>query len=318
MHRPAGRPGMGAGRDAGVPHLDHAAGPRLRRGLRAAHGRAGRDRRRGRDHPHRGRMRRQFPQRKPPDAGAAGRRAGRTGGGPGVRRGSADRGGAGGDGGRIRGRGRRGHRDDLPGVQGRHRDRVPDGAGRGDRRRGHDDQLRRPGTAHGSRGAGRAAAAGSRCRSFPPGARPAWGQRRPPGPRRLVHRGGAHRRAAGRGRLPAAGPPGRAGPGPGRQHRAPRQRGNLPGPGHRAARAPGGRPVPVPHHRERAGRLLRRRGRGHRGGRAEQPAASRDGHRPGWPHLLRAARRTLRALLERTAAGNTAVGSRAGRQGGPG
>ncbi len=81
--------------------------------------RAARDRRRGRDHPGRGRVRRQFPQRKPPDAGAAGRRAGGAGGGPGVR----------GDGGRGRGRGGRGNRDELPGLQGRHRHRVPGGAG---------------------------------------------------------------------------------------------------------------------------------------------------------------------------------------------
>src|SRR5580693_8058474 len=214
-------------------------------------------------------MRRQFPQREPPDASAARRRTGRAGGGPGVRRGA----------GRPRGRGRGGHRDEMPGLQGRHRDRVPRGAGRGDRRGGHDDQLRRPGAAHRGRGAGRAAAARPRCVGGPP---PARG---------VVHRGGAHRRAAGFGRLPAAGPPGRPGPGPDGQHRAPRQRGDLPGPGHRAARAPGHRSVPVRGDRRRAGRLLRRRGRGHRGGRAEQPAASRDRHRPGRPHLLRAARR---------------------------
>src|SRR5580658_7906061 len=40
---------------------------------------------------------------------------------------------------------------------------------------------------------------------------------------------------AGRGRLPAAGPPGRSRPGPDRQHGQPRQRRDLPGPGHRAA-----------------------------------------------------------------------------------
>ena len=51
-------------------------------------------------------------------------------------------------------------------------------------------------------------------------------------------------------------------------------------------RAPrGAAAVPVPGDRQRAGRLLRRRGRGHRGGRAEQPAAGRDGDRPGRPHL---------------------------------
>ncbi len=116
----------------GVPDLDHAAGPGLRRRLRAAHRRAARDRRRGRHHPGRGRVRRQFPQRKPPDAGAAGRRAGGPGGGQGIRR---DHSGG-------RGCGGSGNRDELPGLQGRHRHRVPAGARRGDGRGGHDDQLR--------------------------------------------------------------------------------------------------------------------------------------------------------------------------------
>ena len=137
-------------------------------------------------------------------------------------------------------RGRRGHRDELPGLQGRHRHRVPGGVRRGDRRGGHDDQLRRPGTADRGRGAGRAAAARSRGRRRARGNRRRGrrgGPRPPAGPRGLVHRGDPHRRAARRGGLPAAGPPGRAGPGPGGQHRAPRQRGDLPGPGHRAPRA---------------------------------------------------------------------------------
>ena len=69
------------------------------------------------------------------------------------------------------GSGRRRDRDELPGLQGRHRHRVPGGTGRGDRRRGHDDQLRRPGTAHGGRGAGRAAAARSGGRRGPARAR---------------------------------------------------------------------------------------------------------------------------------------------------
>ncbi len=286
MHRPAGRAGMGTGRDAGVPHLDHATGPGLRRGLRAAHRRAGRDRRRGRDHPHRGRMRRQFPQRKPPDASAAGRRTGRAGGGPGVRRGE----------GRPRGRGRGGHRDELPGIQGRHRDRVPRGAGRGDRRGGHDDQLRRPGAAHRGRGAGRAAAA-----------RPRRVRRPAPGPR-----GRASWWCSPTGRWtrpPASGwpaGPAWAWPGWAAPRTTPAGRSSWPWPP--GCARPGGPRRPVPGHRRRAGRLLRRRGRGHRGGRAEQPAASRDRHRPGRPHLVRAARRAA----ARTARG---PGGTAGRSG---
>ena len=41
-----------------------------------------------------------------------------------------------------RGRGGRRNRDELPGLQGRHRHRVPGGARRRDGRGGHDDQLR--------------------------------------------------------------------------------------------------------------------------------------------------------------------------------
>ena len=119
-----------------------------------------------------------------------------------------------------------------------------------------------------------------------------------------MHRGGPHRRAAGRGGLPAAGPPGRAGPGPGGQHRAPRQRGDLPGPGHRAARPARDRAAGRPGDRQRAGRLLRRRGRGHRGGRAEQPAAGGDGDRPGRPHLVRAARRPAARAARQRARGD--------------
>ena len=68
-------------------------------------------------------------------------------------------------------------------------------------------------------------------------------------------------------------------------------------------RAPRGQaPGPVPGDRQRAGRLLRGRGRGHRGGRAEQPAAGGDRDRPGGPYLLRAARRrAARLVAERTA-----------------
>ena len=99
--------GVGTGRDARVPDLDHATGTRLRRGLRAAHGRAARDRRRGRDHPDRGRVRRQFPQRNPPDAGAAGTMYGRRWRRPG--RPPERRPGSGG----CR---RRGDRDELPGL----------------------------------------------------------------------------------------------------------------------------------------------------------------------------------------------------------
>ena len=150
MHRPAGRAGMGLAETPVFLTSTMQLGRVYDAACELLDGRAGRDRRRGRDHPHRGRMRRQFPQRKPPDASAArttcGTRWRRPGRPPGRRA-------------AHRGRGRGGHRDELPGVQGRHRDRVPGGAGRGDRRRGHDDQLRRPGTAHGGRGAGRAAAA---------------------------------------------------------------------------------------------------------------------------------------------------------------
>ena len=84
VHRPARRAGVGAGRDPGVPHLDHAARPGLRRRLRAAHRGAARHRPRRRDHPDRRRMRRQLPQRQPPHAGGPRRRAGRAGRGPGV------------------------------------------------------------------------------------------------------------------------------------------------------------------------------------------------------------------------------------------
>ena len=82
--------------------------------------------------------------------------------------------------------------------------------------------------------------------------RPAHGRRRPgrpaaaaagrgrPAPRagRLVHRRRGHRRAARRRRLRAAGPPGRARPGPHRLDGPPRQRRDLPGAGDRPARRP--------------------------------------------------------------------------------
>ena len=117
------------------------------------------------------------------------------------------------------------------------------------------------------------------------------------GARRVVHRRRDHRWPAGWRRLPASGPPGRPGPGPGRQHRPPRQRRDLPRAGHRAPGAPRCGAVAGPGHGPRAGRLFRRCGRGHRGGRHQQPAAIGDRHRPGREHLHQIPIEELRSLV---------------------
>ena len=123
-----------------------------------------------------------------------------------------------------RGRRRGRHRHVLPGLQGRHR-HVVAGHRRGPhRRRPADDQLRLARPAPRRRRTGRAAAAARTV-----GAREA---------RRLLHRHRGHRRSGRRARRAAAGPPGRARPGPGRVGRDARQRRDLPGLRHRAAARP--------------------------------------------------------------------------------
>ena len=68
------RAGVGGARDAGLPDLDHAARPGVRRRLRDR-ARASTPRRRRRGDPDRGRVRRLLAQRLPPDAGHRRRRA---------------------------------------------------------------------------------------------------------------------------------------------------------------------------------------------------------------------------------------------------
>ena len=136
VHRVPRRRRVGPGRDAGVPDLDDAGRPGVRRRLRAADDRGSRHRHRRRDHPA------SWPSATTascptpagcrsarPTCGTRGRRPGRR-----AMRGSASRAG--------RGRGRRGHRHELPWLQGRHRHGLAAGAVRAHRRRAGPDQLR--------------------------------------------------------------------------------------------------------------------------------------------------------------------------------
>ena len=115
-----------------------------------------------------------------------------------------------------RGCGRRRHRHVVPGLQGRHRHRLPDHRRGPHGRRAAAHELRRP------RGADR------RRRAARPDA--AAGTGRATEARRLLHRAGGDRRPGRRGVLRPAGPAGRARAGADRLGRPPRQRRDLPRP----------------------------------------------------------------------------------------
>ena len=170
---------------------------------------------------------------------------------------------AGGGGGRLR------DRDVVPGVQGRHRYVVAGDTRRPHRRGAADDQLRRARAADRRRRPGRPAAAGAR--------------RPRPKPAGLLHRRRRHRRAGRPARLRAAGPPGRAGPGPHRLDRLPRQRRDLPGREHDRPHRPGRRRARRrPAARQaRAGRPVRGGRRRRRGGGPQLAADVADDGRPG-------------------------------------
>ena len=130
---------VGPARDAGVPDLDDAGRPRLRRRLPAAHGRAAAHRGRRRRHPDGRRVRRLLAQRPAPHA--RDRRARRRRAARGARLGRLGR--RAGD-----GRGRRRHRDVVLQLEGRHRHVVARAARRSRRRRRAAHQLRAVGPAH--------------------------------------------------------------------------------------------------------------------------------------------------------------------------
>ena len=206
----------GHARDARLADLDDAAGPRLRRGVRARAGPAPRGRRR-RLHPGGGGVRRLVPQRLPTDVGDRRTTCRAAHAAALASRGSSappDEGSVG-----------VGHGHVVPGLQGRHRHVVAGDARRAHGRGAADDELRRARAADRRRRPGRPAAGRlARRRSKPAGSCIGVVVTDAPG------------RPA---RLRAAGPADRAGAGPDRLGGPPRQRRDLPGREHDGPHGPG-------------------------------------------------------------------------------